>query len=145
MEIQNLAQEFLYYYAFTYIIFLAFRCFIIPCCRASTQAGQDAGGGQPSNAQQDVEQPPLPPAPLPKRVLGTIISCKSRETGESTSDDICVICLEKWEDGDQCRVLCGCKHMYHEFCIDQWLARDRHALSPLSWFCTRFGIKSSAT
>ncbi|XVF68767.1 hypothetical protein PTKIN_Ptkin11bG0027700 [Pterospermum kingtungense] len=91
------------------------------CCRLATIAGQDTEGGQPgNNAQQDVEQPPLPP----QKVLGTIIiTYKNRETGE-TSDD-CAICLEKFEDGVQCRVLHGCKHMYHEFCIDEWLSRDR--------------------
>ncbi|KAK8671613.1 hypothetical protein V6N13_038203 [Hibiscus sabdariffa] len=32
----------------------------------------------------------------------------------------CVICLEVFKDGDSCRVLPICKHLYHRFCIDQW-------------------------
>ncbi|KAK8662282.1 hypothetical protein V6N13_091866 [Hibiscus sabdariffa] len=38
----------------------------------------------------------------------------------------CVICLEVFKDGDSCRVLPICKHLYHRFCIDQWLVKNRH-------------------
>ncbi|KAL4324895.1 hypothetical protein GQ457_11G014210 [Hibiscus cannabinus] len=38
----------------------------------------------------------------------------------------CVICLEEFKDGDSCSVLPNCKHVYHQFCIDQWLAKNRH-------------------
>lgn len=33
---------------------------------------------------------------------------------------------ENLEDGDQCKVLYSCEHMYHQFCIDEWLARNPH-------------------
>ncbi|KAJ9146650.1 hypothetical protein P3X46_028887 [Hevea brasiliensis] len=38
----------------------------------------------------------------------------------------CAICLEEFEDGEPCWVLTKCKHVYHAFCINQWLAKDRH-------------------
>ncbi|XVF20049.1 hypothetical protein REPUB_Repub11eG0164800 [Reevesia pubescens] len=104
----------------------------ICCChmalnRGCQQPPQDVEARQPSNipqqAMQRGQQPPLP-LPASQQILGTLITYKNHETGETCDD--CAICLEKFEDGDQCRVLYNCKHIYHKFCIDQWLARDRH-------------------
>ncbi|KAK9015341.1 hypothetical protein V6N11_006452 [Hibiscus sabdariffa] len=38
----------------------------------------------------------------------------------------CVICLEEFKDGDSCRLLVNCKHLYHQLCVDQWLSKDMH-------------------
>lgn len=50
---------------------------------------------------------------------------KSHETIANHCSD-CAICLEDFKDGDLCRVLSKCNHMYHKGCIDQWLIKDNH-------------------
>mmetsp|Transcript_45789 Transcript_45789/g.115406 ORF Transcript_45789/g.115406 Transcript_45789/m.115406 type:complete len:113 (+) Transcript_45789:2-340(+) len=41
--------------------------------------------------------------------------------GEETvvADPLCVVCLEKQESGELCRML-GCGHDFHAECIDSW-------------------------
>lgn len=43
------------------------------------------------------------------------------EGAELNSD--CVICLVSFKEGDQCRVLQSCKHMFHDECVDAWLKK----------------------
>ncbi|KAL4340828.1 hypothetical protein GQ457_08G037260 [Hibiscus cannabinus] len=56
----------------------------------------------------------------------TIVRYKKGGKIDSRWTPDCVICLEEFKDGDSCSVLPSCKHLYHRFCIDQWLARNRH-------------------
>lgn len=35
----------------------------------------------------------------------------------------CVVCLESFRKGDQCRLLPGCGHSFHAVCVDSWLVR----------------------
>ncbi|TXG49762.1 hypothetical protein EZV62_025637 [Acer yangbiense] len=44
-------------------------------------------------------------------------------------DSTCSICLREFEDGDDIRVLPGCKHEYHVHCIDEWLCS--HSSCPI--------------
>ncbi|KAF8379108.1 hypothetical protein HHK36_028537 [Tetracentron sinense] len=44
---------------------------------------------------------------------------------ESLND--CVICLDGCEETEGCRALPGCKHVFHSYCIGQWLLK--------SWTC----------
>ncbi|KAE8702140.1 RING-H2 finger protein ATL74 [Hibiscus syriacus] len=46
------------------------------------------------------------------------------ENGERRCTD-CAICLEEFKDGDSCKALSKCKHLYHRSCIDQWLLQHR--------------------
>ncbi|KAK8482841.1 hypothetical protein V6N13_123327 [Hibiscus sabdariffa] len=74
----------------------------------------------------------LPPGDLPQQnqlvpiTNATIVRYKKGGKIESRWTADCVICLEEFKDGDSCSVLPSCKHLYHRFCIDQWLARNRH-------------------
>lgn len=44
-------------------------------------------------------------------------------TESSNTSVDCAICLESVEDGDFCRELPDCKHLFHANCIDNWLTK----------------------
>ncbi|KAI3989254.1 hypothetical protein MKX01_007891 [Papaver californicum] len=43
------------------------------------------------------------------------------EMVEPTQD--CIVCLERFIEGESCRSLPRCKHVYHANCVDSWLIR----------------------
>ncbi|WFC94968.1 hypothetical protein MBRA1_001606 [Malassezia brasiliensis] len=47
---------------------------------------------------------------------------------ENTSEK-CLVCLEEWQDADECRVL-NCHHAFHAACVDQWLEQSRSQAVP---------------
>ncbi|KAK8671611.1 hypothetical protein V6N13_038201 [Hibiscus sabdariffa] len=57
---------------------------------------------------------------------GTVVRYRNGGEIELCCAIDCVICLEVFKDGDSCRVLPICKHLYHRFCIDQWLVKNGH-------------------
>lgn len=50
-----------------------------------------------------------------------------------SDSDECVICLDNLIDGDYCRLLPSCKHVFHLDCIDKWL--NNHATCPICRQC----------
>lgn len=38
---------------------------------------------------------------------------------------LCVICLEDMKDGELCRRLSQCNHIFHETCVKPWLIKNR--------------------
>ncbi|KAL4384943.1 hypothetical protein GQ457_15G025680 [Hibiscus cannabinus] len=58
--------------------------------------------------------------------VGIIVRYKTEEETESRYID-CVICMEEFNDGDSCRLLVNCKHLFHQLCVDQWpVIKDGH-------------------
>ncbi|XP_022872888.1 E3 ubiquitin-protein ligase ATL23-like [Olea europaea var. sylvestris] len=45
----------------------------------------------------------------------------SASTFSKTTD--CAICLESFIEGDNCKILPSCEHLFHANCVDQWLGR----------------------
>lgn len=41
-------------------------------------------------------------------------------------EERCVICLNNYEIGEECRQLNKCKHFFHKVCIDEWLMTGRN-------------------
>lgn len=61
-------------------------------------------------------------------ILPSPIVYRSHER-TSRSSNGCAICMEDFEDGDSCRILTSCKHMFHPICIENWLRN--HLTCPL--------------
>ncbi|CAO2823024.1 unnamed protein product [Amaranthus hypochondriacus] len=38
--------------------------------------------------------------------------------------EVCAICLDNLVEGEICRVLPGCKHVFHLNCVDKWLLKS---------------------
>ncbi|KAK2639078.1 hypothetical protein Ddye_026873 [Dipteronia dyeriana] len=60
-----------------------------------------------------------------------IVFVGSKETFSSCGD--CSICLDEYEDGELCRVIPVCNHMFHLKCIDHWLTD--HLTCPICRRC----------
>lgn len=56
---------------------------------------------------------------IPRKYLNRcdILGIKRRKTNET-----CCICCNRFVNGDYVRVLPGCGHIFHTFCIDPWLS-----------------------
>ncbi|RVW76725.1 RING-H2 finger protein ATL72 [Vitis vinifera] len=53
--------------------------------------------------------------------------------GVKCSTSECVICWEDFEDGEICRVLPACNHVFHKACVGLWLMEKR--VCPLCRVC----------
>ncbi|OVA16192.1 zinc finger protein [Macleaya cordata] len=56
------------------------------------------------------------------RKIPTFYYGSGEESGSDVSRD-CAVCLEVFKEGDRCRILPKCKHVFHAKCIDTWLIR----------------------
>lgn len=65
-----------------------------------------------------------------------IASNYSKESGE----ELCVVCLSEFMEGDEVRVLPECSHVFHVGCIDKWLTN--HCNCPL---CRADTLSATAT
>ncbi|KAL5548930.1 hypothetical protein UlMin_004161 [Ulmus minor] len=60
-------------------------------------------------------------SPRDLRKLSQFRFGKRIEGGLSQSD--CVVCLDGFRDGQWCRKLLGCDHIFHRRCLDTWLIK----------------------
>jgi hypothetical protein len=44
---------------------------------------------------------------------------KVGEESKIADGDRCLVCLSDYEEGEECRTLSGCGHIFHKECIDQ--------------------------
>jgi len=52
-----------------------------------------------------------------RELINRVCPCMTYE--DKGKEDICVVCLDTVQEGDQCRVL-HCQHVFHKRCIDSW-------------------------
>ena len=130
-----------------FLVIGAILIFTLKCCchrdarqhilRRGGGAAEDIGNGIHSHPTQgQPRQQPAPPAEpkrkqaeIPVLAVGTVVVYKNGETKLNCNvndNEGCIICLEEFEDGDYCRVLSECQHIYHMLCIDRWLVKDTH-------------------
>ncbi|XP_007656246.1 E3 ubiquitin-protein ligase ZNRF4 [Ornithorhynchus anatinus] len=75
---------------------------------------------------------------LTEQATGTVPSwrlrdLRARETKACTyirQDDLCAICLDDYEHGDQLKIL-PCSHAFHTDCIDPWFAQAVNMVCPV--------------
>lgn len=58
-------------------------------------------------------------------VAATVFQYGEKEWENNNNGD-CSICLEEFVEGEVCRILLRCKHVFHRDCVDKWLPRHPH-------------------
>ncbi|XP_042497410.1 RING-H2 finger protein ATL74-like [Macadamia integrifolia] len=90
---------------------------LIHCCivgRASRRGFSSASTGERgSNGGNSMSIDDLKKLPL--------FEFKAGDKGSAPVD--CVVCLESFRMGDNCRLLPICKHSFHAQCVDSWLLK----------------------
>ncbi|XP_039037358.1 RING-H2 finger protein ATL14-like [Hibiscus syriacus] len=80
------------------------------------------------DTNHDIESK-LSSQPSQRRPDETSGSITIRYENDKQTETDCAICLEEFKDGDSCRVLSKCNHVFHGCYIDQWLLQ--HGTCPL--------------
>ncbi|KAJ0084869.1 hypothetical protein Patl1_30923 [Pistacia atlantica] len=106
------------------ILWAAVIVFCLWCYKRSclvSPSSQDIEQGNPTNILERDHQKGK------EQSIGKVRwSSSFRQKGEIRNWSECVICLEEFEEGDDCSVLSECKHIYHKACIDKWVIQERH-------------------
>ncbi|KAF8012882.1 hypothetical protein BT93_I0906 [Corymbia citriodora subsp. variegata] len=102
------------------VAFGTFVFFIFVCCSTYARWQRNRNRGHIARAVGRLQQQRFGAA-HPQNVV-----VEYRGDERKFDMDECVICLEDFEEGDQCGVLGRCGHVYHESCIKQWLSRHWH-------------------
>ncbi|KAJ9698411.1 hypothetical protein PVL29_007480 [Vitis rotundifolia] len=77
------------------------------------------------STHDDISQRPVEEKSM-EEVAPSFVFDKSRaEEGGMKGNNECVICLEDIKDGEICRVLPECSHVFHKACVGSWLMKKR--------------------
>lgn len=70
------------------------------------------------------------------KIKGSEVAAKVRD-GKITENmaERCLVCLEDWQDDDDCRVL-ACRHAFHTTCVDRWMTSSSNTCP----MCRRRGV-----
>ncbi|KAI4385104.1 hypothetical protein MLD38_003165 [Melastoma candidum] len=95
-----------------------------PSSLAGPQNDLEAGYHQHYQRNPDLADDPVAlPAEVSPRAPQQVAAYDDSEKTNLVNDE-CVICLVRFEDGEVCRVLTNCKHVFHKECIDEWMSRS---------------------
>ncbi|XP_050371813.1 RING-H2 finger protein ATL56-like isoform X2 [Argentina anserina] len=64
----------------------------------------------------------VPSSGFSPRHFKTLPQLRFRTQNQTTSSD-CVVCLDAFRDGQWCRKLPACGHLFHRRCLDTWLVK----------------------
>ncbi|KAG2699244.1 hypothetical protein I3760_07G184500 [Carya illinoinensis] len=71
--------------------------------------------------------PSTPSSGLPPRDVSTLPQFRLKrhapKNGASVEEEDCVVCLDSFRDGQCCRKLVACGHVFHMRCVDSWLVK----------------------
>ncbi|XP_050236922.1 RING-H2 finger protein ATL66-like [Mercurialis annua] len=116
----------------TIAILLLLMALCILCnCRSQNHISIVIEQGQPRNRNRQ-RLPVLRPErrvnqPRPLRTIAAAARVFQYKIGEKIAlEDECVICLEDFKEGDKCKILTRCNHIYHKACVDRWIVNDAH-------------------
>ncbi|CAN8288252.1 unnamed protein product [Cochlearia groenlandica] len=99
------------------IIFMIMIIYITSCCCLNCIL-RPKTNQETHDEQQDIETGPKTNVLMFKDI-------KEEEEESNCGERYCPICLEEYEDDHEVRVLEKCEHVFHSFCIDSWLTRNR--------------------
>ncbi|XP_030456267.2 RING-H2 finger protein ATL56-like [Syzygium oleosum] len=77
--------------------------------------------------RRQIDLPPAPGGALPPRELKRLPKFRYPKRGaqgqqyQGCTD--CAVCLDEFSQGQWCRKLVGCGHVFHRSCVDTWLVK----------------------
>ncbi|KAL1553822.1 RING-type E3 ubiquitin transferase [Salvia divinorum] len=67
-----------------------------------------------------------PAEPEPKPDFDALLPGVAYRAADSPQASDCAICLDSFREGDSCRKIPICEHLFHSNCVDRWIGRKRN-------------------
>ena len=61
-----------------------------------------------------------------EKIIELVGSAAAYKYKKGDQEEYCVVCLSKYEEGEEVRELPRCKHSFHAPCIDKWFLSHLH-------------------